>query len=53
MTKLLKDFPLDAWMDAADCCEYCDAKTAVKVVFVDDSGTFGGKRGKRTKTDVR
>jgi hypothetical protein len=39
--KRLKDFPLNEWIDAADGCEYCDAKYAVRITDIDKSGNFG------------
>ena len=41
MHKLLKDYPLNEWMDAADGCEFCKAKYQVKITFVDETGNFG------------
>lgn len=41
MRKLLKDYPRDEWMEAADGCESCGAKYQVKVSWVDDAGIFG------------
>ena len=37
----LKDYPLNEWMEAADGCQYCKAKTKVMVTWVDESGDFG------------
>lgn len=39
--KHLKDYTLNEWMEAADGCEFCEAKYEVKVTWVDDSGNFG------------
>jgi len=39
--KLLKDFPLHEWMEAADGCEFCKAKYQVQVTWVDETGSFG------------
>ena len=41
MKKLLKDYPLDEWIEAADGCEFCRAKYQVRITFVDETGTFG------------
>lgn len=39
--KLLKDFPLNSWIDAADTCEFCGRKYAIKITETDKSGKFG------------
>ena len=39
--KLLKDYPLNQWIDAADGCEYCGAKYDVNITWVDETGNFG------------
>jgi len=39
--KLLKDFPMNVWMDAADTCEFCGAKYQVKITWVNEQGTLG------------
>jgi hypothetical protein len=39
--KLLKDFKLNEWFEAADGCEVCGGKAEVMVTHVDDTGTFG------------
>jgi len=40
VTKRLKDFPLNEWMDSASFCD-CDRRFKVRVNFVDESGNFG------------
>lgn len=40
-TKLLKDYPRNVWMEAADACGFCGAKYQVKVTWVDERGCFG------------
>jgi hypothetical protein len=39
--KLLKDYPQDEWMEAADGCEFCGAKHMVKIAEVDETGKTG------------
>jgi len=39
--KRLKDYPLNVWQQAADCCEYCGAPYYIQVIFVDESGNYG------------
>lgn len=39
--KLLKDFPKNQWLEAADGCEYCKEKYNVMVTWVDETGAFG------------
>lgn len=41
MRKLLRDYPLNKWIDAADRCESCGARYQVKVTYVDETGSFG------------
>ena len=39
--QLLKDFIREAWVPAADSCEYCKAKYNVRIKHVNASGTDG------------
>jgi len=39
--KLLRDYPLGEWIEAADRCECCGAKYEVRIHEVDESGCFG------------
>lgn len=41
MKKVLRDYPLREWMEAADGCDYCKAKYQVRVTWVDETGCFG------------
>ena len=40
-TKILKEYPRDEWLEAADECEYCKSKYEVRIHEVDESGCFG------------
>jgi len=39
--KILKEYPLGEWFEAADECEYCKSKYEVLIHEVDESGCFG------------
>lgn len=39
--KRLRDYPLHAWMEAADACPTCGGPHMVNVTWVDESGDFG------------
>ena len=39
--KILKEYPRDEWLEAADECEYCKSKYEVRIHEVDESGCFG------------
>lgn len=39
--KLLKDFKLGEWMEAADGCQCCEAKYKVRILEVEADGTIG------------
>jgi len=39
--KILKDYPLNVWFEAADECEYCKSRYEVRIHEVDESGLFG------------
>ncbi|MDH5203434.1 MAG: hypothetical protein OEW69_09270 [Nitrospirota bacterium] len=39
--KLLKDYPLNQWLEAADGCQYCKKAYQVRVTWVDESGNYG------------
>ena len=41
MRKLLRDYPLREWMEAADGCDYCKAKYEARITWVDETGCFG------------
>ena len=41
MRKLLKDYPMNEWIEAADRCESCGVNYEVRVHWVDESGAFG------------
>jgi hypothetical protein len=39
--KLLKDFKLNEWFEAADGCDTCGSKAKVMITHVDETGAFG------------
>jgi len=39
--RLLKDYPFNEWLEAADGCDVCGARYQVRVVEVDETGVFG------------
>jgi len=39
--KLLKDYPVQTWLKAADGCEYCKAPYEFRVTWIDETGCFG------------
>jgi len=39
--RLLRDYPLNVWLDAADECPECFHTLRVRVVWLDDDGLFG------------
>jgi hypothetical protein len=39
--RLLRDFPLHEWFEAADGCDICGAKYEVMIVSIDKEGVFG------------
>ena len=41
MKKLLKDYPLDEWIEAADGCEFCKAKYQVRITSIDPDENVG------------
>jgi len=41
MKKLLTEYPLNEWMEAADGCQHCGAKYKVMITWVHESGDFG------------
>jgi len=41
MHKLLKDYPLNEWIEAADGCEYCKAKYQVRITWIDPEENVG------------
>ena len=41
MRKVLNEYPLDVWFEAADKCEFCGSKYEVRIHKVDESGCFG------------
>ena len=47
--KLLKDFPLDTWIETAD--NPADGPCEVKIVWVDQTGTYGTALIKNTSSD--
>ena len=41
MKKLLRDYPMNEWMEAADGCQFCRSKYQVRITYVDETGSFG------------
>jgi len=39
--KLLKDYPFNEWMEAADGCDVCGAKYQVRITYIDKKHNFG------------
>jgi len=39
--KILRDYPIGVWLEAADECESCKSRYEVRIHEVDDSGLFG------------
>lgn len=40
-SKMLKDYPRNKWMEAADGCDFCGAKYQLMITSVDETGNFG------------
>jgi len=51
MRKLLKDYPLNEWIEAADGCEFCGAKYQVRSTRVDPDENMGDVEYRITHTE--